>query len=128
MTGHRGCSVPRTDLLADGAPSSPALWGRGVITAQARGTELNGNGNSMWEPPGSAVQVISCSFNGGLKTTEPSPFEICEILLLNWVLVLQTAFRFQHHTEKEDESTLLLRLKVFNHFSRIQIRLKQKLF
>lgn len=83
-----------------------SVWGTFVVTAHARGTKPSVIGNTTWEPPGVVVQVISCNFNHLLKTTEPSPHEICEILLLNCVMVLQTAFRFQHHTEKEDGCTL----------------------
>lgn len=83
MTEHRGCSVPRTDPLADGCHQFPCTRLGEVVTAHARGTKPSVSGNTTREPPGVAVQVISCNFNGGLKTTEPSPFEISEILLLN---------------------------------------------
>lgn len=45
------------------------------------------SGNTRWESSSVAVQVISCNFNSGLETSEPFPYEISEILLLNCVLV-----------------------------------------
>lgn len=64
-----------------------SVWGRGEVTAHTRGTEPTVSGNTRWQPAWVAVQVISCNFNCGLKTAEPSPYEICEILLLSCVLL-----------------------------------------